>query len=197
MTIRVLVVCTANVCRSPMGEALLQRHCTELGVDVQVTSAGTQRHELPVDPGAVTVMAEQGLDISVHQPRQLDRAVLEADGADLVITMTRDHLRVVATSAPGVLRRSFTAKELGRRLAAVESIDLSRLNEGRSSRDLMGTDPDDDVADPYGQSLQLHRECAAEIDHVMRIVAHCLIGLKWQAGPPGGSSIASTAPVLR
>ena len=172
MTIRVLVVCTANVCRSPMGQALLQRHCAQLGTDVQVTSAGTQRHDLPVDPAAVAVMAEQGLDISAHQPRQLDRAMLEADGDDLVITMTRDHLRIVATSAPGVFRRSFTAKELARRLAAVEGLDLGRLNEGRTSRDLMGDDPDDDVADPYGQSLQLHREAAAEIDNAMRVVAH-------------------------
>ncbi len=176
MTIRVLVLCTANVCRSPMGEALLQRRCAELGVDVQVTSAGTQRHDLPVDPVAVAAMAEQGLDIAAHQPRQLDRALLEADGADLVITMTRDHLRMVATSAPGVFRRSFTAKELARRLAAVESLDLSRLNEGRTSRDLMGDDPDDDVADPYGMSLQRHRECATEIDLVMRVVAHALAG---------------------
>lgn len=157
-----------------MGEALLRRHCAELGVDVQVTSAGTQRHDLPVDPEAVAVMAEQGLDICAHQPRQLERQVLEADGADLVITMTRDHLRTVATSAPGVFRRSFTAKELARRLSAVESLDLTRLNEGRTSRDLMGDDPDDDIADPYGQSLQLHRECATEIDGVMRVVAQSL-----------------------
>jgi len=175
---RVLVVCTANVCRSPMGAALLRHHCAELGLDVQVASAGTQRHDLPVDPVAVAVMAEQGLDISAHQPRPLDRAVLDADGADLVITMTRDHLRTVATSAPGVFRRSFTAKELARRLAVLESFDMDRLNEGRSSRDLMGDNPTDDIADPYGQSLQLHRESAAEIDGVMRMVAHALPALQ-------------------
>lgn len=159
-----------------MGEALLRRHCAELGVDAQVTSAGTQRLDLPVDPEAVGVMAEHGLDISAHQPRQLDRAVLESDGADLVITMTRDHLRVVATSAPGVFQRSFTGKELARRLVALECLDLPRLNEGRTSKDLMGDNPDDDIADPYRMSLMLHRQCATEIDGVMRVVAYALRG---------------------
>jgi len=180
---RVLVVCTANVCRSPMGAALLRHHCAELGIDVQVTSAGTQRHDLPVDPVAVAVMAEQGLDISAHHPRPLDRAVLDADGADLVIVMTRDHLRTVATSAPGLFRRSFTAKELAGRLTVLEGFDLDWLNEGRTSRDLMGDDPSDDIADPYGQSLRLHRECATEIDGVMRLVAKKFAGYEPPSAP--------------
>ena len=172
MTSRILVVCTANVCRSPMAAALLQRYCDDLGVDAQVASAGVRAHDLEVDPDAVAVMAEVGLNISAHQPRPLDRELLSA--ADLVITMTRDHLRVAATTVPGLFRRSFTARELARRLTSSERFDLDDLNEGRSPRDLMGDDPTDDVADPYGRSLQLHRECAAELDEAMRVIAHAL-----------------------
>ena len=40
----------------------------------------------------------------------------------------------------------------------------------------MGNDPTDDVADPYGQSLQLHRQCAAELDEAMRVIAQALVG---------------------
>ena len=168
------MVCTANVCRSPMAAALLQHRCDQLGVDVSVSSAGVRAHQLPVDPDAVAVLAEQGLDISAHQPRAFDRAML--DDADLVVTMTRDHLRTVATAAPGMFRRAFTARELARRLARHEHLDLDALNEGRSPRELMGDDPADDIADPYGMSLQLHRVCAAEIDETMRVIAHALAG---------------------
>ena len=170
------MVCTANVCRSPMAAALLTQHCNELGLEVVVGSAGVQAHDLPVDPDAVAAMAEYGLDISAHRPRRFDRNLLGESG--LVITMTRDHLRTVATTVPGVLRRSFTAKELARRLTTLETLDLEELNAGRSARDLMGNDPTDDVADPYGQSLQLHRQCAAELDEPMRVIAHALVGLE-------------------
>ena len=174
MTVRVLVVCTANVCRSPMAAALLQHRCDELGVEVSVSSAGVQAHQLPVDPDAVAVLAEQGLDISAHQPRPLDRELL--DEADLVVTMTREHLRTVATTTPGVFRRAFTARELARRLAVHGLLDLDSLNEGRSARELMGNDAADDITDPYGESLQLHRDCAFEIDEAMRTIAHALAG---------------------
>ncbi len=177
MTLMIQVVCTANVCRSPMAAALLQRYCDELSYDAQVRSAGVKAHDLPVDPDAVEVMAEMGLDISAHQPRQLDRDTL--DGAQLVITMTRDHLRAVAAMAQGALRRTFTAKELAARLQELDrldGLDLDALNHGRSRRDLLGDSLTDGVADPYGLSLQLHRKCAAELDDAMRVIAHALAG---------------------
>ena len=157
-----------------MAAALLQHQCNQLGVQVSVSSAGVQAHQLPVDPEAVAVMAEQGLDIAAHQPQLMDRAML--DSADLVITMTRDHLRIVATTIPGVFRRAFTARELARKLTRHEHLDLDALNEGRSARDLMGDDAADDIADPYGKSLQLHRFCAEEIDDAMRAIAYALAG---------------------
>ena len=176
MALRILVVCTANVCRSPMAAALLARHCAAAGVDVQVASAGTEGGRLPVDPEAVRVMAEHGLDIAGHRSRRLDRAMVEVEGEHLVIAMTRDHVRTVATMASGAFRRTFTAKELARRIAALEVVTLDALNEGRSARDLMGKDARDDVADPYGRSLDEHRACAAVLDDAMRLVAAAFAG---------------------
>jgi len=172
MTMRILVVCTANVCRSPMAAALLEMYGRRAGVDALVTSAGTHSHGLPVDADAVRVMAERDLDISSHVPRQVDSSIIDSDGEDLIVTMTRDHLRVVATVAPGALRRAFTVRELVRRLAMSVGVpDLGTLNEGRAARDLLGEDFADDVADPYGKGLQLHRECVAELDSAMRAIA--------------------------
>jgi protein-tyrosine phosphatase len=187
MTLRVLVVCTANVCRSPMAEALLQQHCARRGVDAVVTSAGTLAAGLPVDPLSVAVMGDQGLDISHHQPRRLQRAVLERDGADLVLTMTRDHLRMAATTATGVFPRAFTLREFSRRVAITQpraghglGAWLAAVGEVRKARDLLGDDPADDIADPYGASLELHRLCAVEIDQHTDTVARALA---WMTRP--------------
>ncbi|MDF4598452.1 low molecular weight phosphotyrosine protein phosphatase, partial [Vibrio parahaemolyticus] len=38
---RILVVCMGNICRSPTGEAVLRAKAEELGVDVDIDSAGT------------------------------------------------------------------------------------------------------------------------------------------------------------
>ena len=165
-------MCTANVCRSPMAAALLEQCASRVGVVASVSSAGTERHDLPVDPDAVTVMSELGLDIGRHIPRMLDRSIIDRDGADLILTMTRAQLRVVATSAPGALQRAFTVRELARRLTMSDvSADLTTLNHGRAARDLMGDDVTDDISDPYGAGLPRHRECAAELDASLRAIA--------------------------
>ena len=179
MMLRVLVVCTANVCRSPMAEALLRRHCAALGVDAVVASAGTGAYDLPVDATAVQALGELGLDISHHQPRSVDRTALETDGADLVLTMTREHVRTVATMPGGSLRRTFTLREFVRHTAITESAAglepwLAAVATGRRASDLMGNDPGDDIADPYGLSLATHRECATELDALTEVVARAL-----------------------
>ena len=155
-----------------MAAALLNHHTLRLGLDAMICSVGIESHDLAVDPEAVAVMAERDLDIRDHLPRMIDRAIIDQDGADLIVTMTRRQLRVVATLAPDALRRAFTAKELARRLAtSTDTPSLDTLNEGRTARDLMGDDGADDIADPYGNGLQLHRECAAALDAAMRTIA--------------------------
>ncbi len=62
--IRVLFLCTANSCRSQMAEGFL-RHLA--GDRFEVTSAGTTPTEL--NPGAVRVMQEAGIDISSHRAK--------------------------------------------------------------------------------------------------------------------------------
>ncbi|MFM2071870.1 MAG: hypothetical protein RLZZ623_2133, partial [Actinomycetota bacterium] len=127
MTARVLIVCTANICRSPMAEALLRHHLATCDADVIVTSAGTRRGSLgstalSVDRDAASVVAGFGsefgtgdVDITAHTPRQATRELIDLEGADLVITMTRTQLREVATSARGAFGRTFTLRELARR----------------------------------------------------------------------------------
>ena len=181
VSLRILVVCTANVCRSPMGEALLRHHCAAADVAVQVASAGVRTAGLPVDPQAVALLAGMGLDIATHRPRQLDSSVLDGDGADLVLVMTREHLRIAATTGKSAFRRTFTVREFERHLLscppeAGEGLDgwLGEVAKTRQTRDLLGDDPRDDVADPYGGSGGEYRQCVGELDRLCRTTARAL-----------------------
>lgn len=114
-----------------------------------------------------------GIDISTHLPRALDREILERDGADLIITLTREHLRVVATYDRTAWPRTFTFRELVRRASLLPvthtwSAWLAALNADRSPRDLMGDSELDDIADPYGAGVAAIHRTATELDQLTR-----------------------------
>jgi len=79
----VLFICTHNSARSQMAEGFL-RHLS--GGAVEVRSAGTEPGAL--NPLAVQVMAEEGIDISGHHAKSLDAFLLER--FDYVITVCDD-----------------------------------------------------------------------------------------------------------
>jgi protein-tyrosine phosphatase len=184
MALRVLTVCTANVCRSPMAAAFIQHHLETNGVRALVTSAGTRGGNVLVDPNAVQVMKERGLDITLYTPRLLDQSMVIDDGGDLVIAMARAHLQEVAVMGPGVFQRAFTAKELARRThRAMFTPALHQrtfaawrdaVGEGRLARDLIRDDPRDDISDPYGRPLAEHRRTADELDSLMAVIARSI-----------------------
>ena len=65
----IVVLCTANVCRSPMAAALLARRLSELGVTARVRSAGMLRDGDPPLPEVISVMAGYGIDLTAHRSR--------------------------------------------------------------------------------------------------------------------------------
>ncbi len=88
---RVLFVCTGNICRSPLAEALLRRELDQRGIDgAHVSSAGTGAWEgAPASEGAYLVGLEHGLDLSAHKARLLTRGLIRE--AHLILTMSRHH----------------------------------------------------------------------------------------------------------
>lgn len=81
---RVIFVCVGNSCRSQMAEGFFNHLAPDYGVATRAESAGTapKGH---VDPGAVKVMAEKGIDISQHRSKGITPEQLLA--YDYVITM--------------------------------------------------------------------------------------------------------------
>lgn len=82
----ILVVCTGNICRSPIAEGLLKAKLP----GKTVLSAGTMAmvgHG--ADPLSIEVSRAQGLDIAAHRAQQLTPELLQA--ADLVLTLDGSH----------------------------------------------------------------------------------------------------------
>jgi protein-tyrosine phosphatase len=182
----IVVLCTANVCRSPMAAALLARRLATFGVTVPLRSAGMIGSGDPPHPEVLLVMASYGIEIAPHRSRIVRAADLAS--ASLVLTMTRDHLRHAAITEPAAWPRAFTLKELIRRGERIGprppgepfSGWLSRAHEGRARTSLLGDSPDDDVTDPAGGPLRAYADTADLLD---RLVAR-LAELGWaHAGP--------------
>lgn len=89
---RVIVVCTGNICRSPMAAGLLAHDLPgDLSTVIDVTSAGTNALQgYPAQDHAIEIMARIGVDISGHRARQLTREI--ARSADLILAMEMAHL---------------------------------------------------------------------------------------------------------
>jgi len=179
MTTRILVVCTANQCRSPMAAALLEARLREARIDAAVASAGLYEGGRPAWPEAVAVLRKRGLDLSTHLSARLDADVARA--ADLVLGMTREHVREVVALAPDAYPRTFTYKELVRRGEAMPRLGaplldwLADLSAQREPRDLLGAAAADDVEDPIGGTRRRFRATADELDDL----AARLLAVAW------------------
>lgn len=174
------MVCTGNICRSPMAEWLLRAHLEERGVDAHVHSAGTLQWEGAATGQAIAVMQERGIDMSPHRSRAL-RASLVAD-ADLVLCMTRTHLWAVGRHDPDAVDRTFLVPELVRLGAKVgprepgESVRAwaARVAAARPTGGGAVGLATDEVADPLGEADGVFRSTADRLDADLRAVADLL-----------------------
>lgn len=126
--LRVAMICTGNICRSPMAEVVLAHMVDEdasLRGRVDVTSAGTANWHVgsPMDPRARSALDRAGYLKGGSPAAFADRAYL--DGHDIVVTMTREH-----------------ASDVRRRLT-------NRSTEVVLLRNLLEPGKNLDVADPY------------------------------------------------
>ncbi|MCG7489684.1 low molecular weight phosphotyrosine protein phosphatase [Vibrio sp. Of14-4] len=97
----ILVVCVANICRSPLGEALLQN----LLPDIRVSSAGLAAEKSkfvgkPAYDKSILVAQENGIDISNHRSKQVSSSLCSE--FDLILVMEQEHIEAITNIAPEV-----------------------------------------------------------------------------------------------
>lgn len=98
----ILVLCIGNICRSPMGEAMLRVALP--GKTVRSAGLGALIGK-PADPLSVQLMAEQGIDISAHRAQQISPALVAQ--ADLILVMDLEQKRHVETQYMGARGKVF------------------------------------------------------------------------------------------
>jgi protein-tyrosine phosphatase len=171
-----------------MAEGLLRAQLAAAGINAQVGSAGLLPGGQPAAPHAVSVMAARGVDIRRHVSCQLTAEI--AQQANLIVGMSRQHVREACVSYGALLQRSFTLKELVRRAEAAGSRGedetlygwLGRIGAGRRPNDLVGQSEMDDISDPIGKPLPYYEQTADLLDDLLGRFVHMVVGVERHSG---------------
>jgi protein-tyrosine phosphatase len=132
----ILVLCIGNICRSPMAEGILRQSLP----DRNVYSAGIGALiGKPADPLSVQLMAEQGIDISLHRAQQISASLVAQ--AELILVMDQEQKNYVEAQYVGVRGKVF------------------RLGEAAKF----------DVPDPYREGIESFRAAYRLIDEGVKV----------------------------
>ena len=145
----ILIVCTGNICRSPMAEGLLKSMWPRnLNPQPVIYSAGTHAMEgLPAELYAIRAVSAYGVDIRVHHSRALAPALMKK--ADLILAMEQQHVDFIRNATRG---RAGNVGLLGGFNAAGTPVE---------------------IPDPYGGSADTYRKCALMIRVCLeRLIVH-------------------------
>ncbi|MEJ3404882.1 low molecular weight phosphatase family protein [Rathayibacter sp. YIM 133350] len=184
--LRVLTVCTGNVCRSPLAERLLEVRLAAAGVPAVVASAGTGAlvGEDMTEPTAELV-ARYGGAQRPQRARQLTVAMLE--NADLVLTASRSHRAEAVSELPRANRYAFTLREFARLAETARAENDFEIEDLASPAALvravgsyrgylppLASPDDDDVIDPYRRPQEFYDETGRVLDDATRVIASVL-----------------------
>ncbi len=108
----ILVVCTANICRSPVAEILLRTKLSAVGLaDWTVSSAGTWAEpNHTAAPFSIALMAERGLDIRAHRSQPVTEQLMQQ--ADLVLCLETGHAKTLRRDFPAQQYKIFTIRQM-------------------------------------------------------------------------------------
>ena len=106
IVIKILFVCTGNICRSPTSQAIFTRMVKQFGFERVITSdsAGTSDYHVGEAPDvrAQLALRKRGLDISKHRARQV--ALEDFEEADLILAMDWENLTELQQRSPAQYR---------------------------------------------------------------------------------------------
>jgi protein-tyrosine phosphatase len=177
---RLLFVCTGNLCRSAAADRLIASWAAHHGARVEVRSAGTRaRDGRPLHPRTERALARHGVRADDFASSRLTEEAV--DWADLVLTMTSEHREEVVAVAPRGMRKVFTLLEAAALYTALPP-------EGRRTDRLPGalaavraqfaraSGPEFDVVDPIEGSSRLHAEVVDQIADALSVLAPSVVG---------------------
>ena len=137
---RILFVCTGNICRSAMAHGYMQKRVKDLGVqdDYIIESAGTSAYtgDRATD-FAIEAMKKYNTDLVNHRATYIEEA--DVQDADIVMCMTEAHKIRVLNKYPNMTGKVYTIKEY------------------------IGEKGYIDIDDPWGYDMNVYTSCAKEV----------------------------------
>jgi protein-tyrosine-phosphatase len=182
--LRVLFVCTANICRSAFAEVMTRQRSVPAALEVGSAGVhGWRRH--PVERYMAEELLRRGLDPSQFRSRKLEPEMVDA--ADVVIGMEASHGKDVLKTRPEAVDRTFSLGQLARGIGAMPAPadDLDELLiEVR--RHQPSANRDDDVVDPYGRGAEAAQYAAYHLERLLSTVVPALLAVRHSPGvsPP-------------
>lgn len=184
---RILTVCTGNICRSPLAEALLRKYLPAQVFTVSSAGIMATAHTAVPKPQLRIAKKLGAGDLSVHQPRLVTQELV--DQQDLILAMSRAHRRRLMRLDPSVVRRTFTIREFARLASLVTPNDIKAemtpdtgaLNAAvaavAAKRGLMPPPENQDefdIVDPFRQGRATYRRSRDELVPAAELTADFL-----------------------
>ena len=110
--LKILIVCTANICRSPTGEVILKNLVTQDALDkfIHISSAGILGIEgEPASDFTISVAQENGLNLESHRSQGITPDMMKE--SDLILCMTLDHSEKLKNLYPDQADKIYPLKE--------------------------------------------------------------------------------------
>ena len=183
--VRVLLVCTANVCRSPLAAGLLAFHADKMGAPIRVASASIDRETRDLHPSVSRILEQRGVELVRTTSRPLSDELV--DQVDFVLVMTVDHAMSVVGRFADARPKVFLLDHFGQVVQPQpRTHGFEHWLHGlyAQPRDYSANDQYWEVPDPIGQPEAAFEELAELLDEVTCWIATVLASVYIDSAQP-------------
>ncbi|RSX55523.1 protein-tyrosine-phosphatase [Bifidobacterium dolichotidis] len=177
---KVLFVCTGNICRSPMGELLFPHFFSD--PNLIVDSAGTNGLDAhPIDPSSAQLLTTDGIDSSSFRSKRLTPQL--ARSADLIFCFSAHQRSEIIQRNPTVARRTVVLTDFANmcNYCATHNLITGDSLEERFDSVLANASlirpmlpHAQDIADPYQREFEAFKTAHAQINEALATIAHAI-----------------------
>lgn len=143
---QILMVCTGNICRSPLAEYRLRKKIKEANLPYTVASGGLSQSGVAISKNSLLLLMEDGINAVEHFSRKIDEEMLAESW--LVLTMEER-------------QRDFLCKTFPQQAAKIKTINEFCGLSG-------------DIIDPYGEDIEFYREVDKQIKERVETITNLL-----------------------